>query len=157
MQEIDVKVAKCRDGAVVPSYQTAGAAGFDFYATEDVIIPPGHTTLVKTGLKFEIPEGYEIQVRPRSGLSLKTKMRVANSPGTIDSDYRDEVGIIVENIAPSQYGASPAQYEATIIKVKAGDRIAQGILAEVIRARFQQTFEDLSETARKGGFGSTGA
>jgi dUTP pyrophosphatase len=84
-QKLRVKIKKLNENVILPEYQTNGSAGFDFHAIEDMEIDPRRTVLVKTGLSMEIPEGYELQVRPRSGMSLKTKMRVANSPGTIDS------------------------------------------------------------------------
>ncbi|GIQ63676.1 hypothetical protein PACILC2_22440 [Paenibacillus cisolokensis] len=101
---INVKVRKLSEHARIPTYTTPGAAGFDLYAVEDVIIAPGETKLVRTGLAFEIPPGYEMQLRPRSGISLNTKLRVANAPATIDSDFRGEVGVIIENIAKPDYG-----------------------------------------------------
>lgn len=82
-----------------PCYAKPGDAGMDVYSTEDILIPPGETRLIPTGISLEIPEGYEIQVRPRSGISLKTKLRVANAPGTIDSGYRGEIKVIVDNIS----------------------------------------------------------
>jgi dUTP pyrophosphatase len=83
--KLRVNIKKLSENAIIPSYQTPGSSGFDFHAIEDMEIDPRKTALVKTGLSMEIPEGYELQVRPRSGMSLKTKIRVANSPGTVDS------------------------------------------------------------------------
>lgn len=97
---VSVAIEKCHPDAVIPKYAKAGDAGMDVYAVEDTVINPGETVIVKTGLKVAIPLGYEIQVRPRSGLSVKTPLRVANSPGTIDSGYRDEIGVIVTNTDP---------------------------------------------------------
>lgn len=131
----------------LPEYETSGASGMDLRSNMDVVIGPGETTIVKTGLFVEIPNGLEIQVRPRSGMSFKTKMRVANSPGTIDSCYRGEIGVICENI-----GTTP-------IEIKDGDRIAQAVLVPVLRISWQkvETKEALSSTDRgEGGFGSTG-
>ena len=143
--KLRVKIKKLSENAIIPQYQTNGAAGFDFHAIEDMEIDPRKTALVKTGLSMEIPEGYELQVRPRSGMSLKTKMRVANSPGTIDSDYRGEICIIMENIG--LLGSLPFQ-------IKKGDRIAQGVLCPVYQAVFIE--DELNETERgEGGFGST--
>ena len=140
-----IKIKKLSQDAVIPQYQTTGAAGFDFHAIEDMEIFPRQTVLVKTGLSMEIPEGYELQVRPRSGMSLKTKMRVANSPGTIDSDYRGEICIIMENMG--MLGSLP--YE-----IKKGDRVAQGVICPVYQATFIE--DELSDTERgEGGFGST--
>ena len=88
------------EGAKKPSYARLGDAGLDVYSLEDYTINPGETILVRTGIKVAIPKGYELQVRPKSGISFKSKLRVANTPGTIDSGYRDEIGIIIENIDP---------------------------------------------------------
>jgi dUTP pyrophosphatase len=143
--KVRVKIKKLHEDAVIPQYQTTGAAGFDFHAIEDMEIPTRKIVLVKTGLSMEIPEGYELQVRPRSGMSLKTKMRIANSPGTIDSDYRGEICIIMENMG--MLGALP--YD-----IKKGDRIAQGVICPVYQAVFVE--DELSETERgEKGFGST--
>lgn len=142
-----INVKKLAEDAIIPEYQTAGAAGFDFHALEDIDIYPGNTVLIRTGLAFEIPEGYELQVIPRSGVSLKTKLRVANSPGCIDSDYRGEVCIIVENIS---------RHDSRIPHtVRKHERIAQGKIVPIVRADFKQVNE-LSITKRgEGGFGST--
>ena len=131
---------------VPPSYSTFGAAGADIRAciTAPVVIKPGERALIPTGLLFEIPEGYEIQVRPRSGLALKHGITCLNSPGTIDSDYRGEIGIILINTGKEDF------------TVENNDRIAQIVLSPVIRADFVTT-GILSETERgSGGFGSTG-
>jgi dUTP pyrophosphatase len=131
----------------LPQYETSGASGMDVKAnleTDKMMISSGETALVPTGLFVEIPPGLEIQVRPRSGMSLKTKMRVCNSPGTIDSCYRGEVKVIMENT-----GVEP-------FAINDGDRIAQLVLCPVIQVQWQET-ETLSETDRGvGGFGSTG-
>lgn len=142
-----VKV-KCvaSEGALLPVYKTSGAAGADVCAflKEDVVIHHGEYTLVPTGLYFEIPEGYEIQVRPRSGLAFKNGVTVLNTPGTIDSDYRGELKVLLVNLGKEDF------------TVKSGDRIAQIILAPVTQADFVQA-ELLSQTERgEGGFGSTG-
>ena len=137
--------------AKLPSYASAGASGFDLVAIEDVpFIAAGQTVLVKTGLSVEIPEGFEMQVRPRSGLSLKPPLRVANAPGTVDSDYRGEVGVIITNITAP--GCGP------VLSIKKGDRIAQGVICPVYRADMVLALdEELTETVRgSGGFGSTG-
>lgn len=137
-----IKVKKLKDTAVLPQYSTPGASGFDLTAAETLELPPHSTGLVSTGLAMEIPEGYEIQVRPRSGLSLKTPLKVLL--GTLDSDYRGLVGVIVYN----------ASNEAQT--VHQGTRIAQGVLQAVPQANFE-VVAVLSETKRgEGGFGSTG-
>lgn len=147
-----VKIKKLHPDAVIPKYATPGAAGFDLVALEDVEILPGCTRLVKTGLSVEIPTGYELQVRPRSGTSLKTALRVANAPGTVDSDYRGEVCVIMSNTNVYQ----GIDYKAKVENIKKGDRIAQGVICPVFQAEFE-VVEDLSVTDRgAGGFGSTG-
>ena len=140
-----MKIKKLHNNAVIPKYQSKGASGFDFHSTEDTVIMPGDTTIVGTGLAFEIPEGKEIQVRPRSGMSAKSKIRVANSPGTIDADFRGEVKIILDNIGMMPY------------TIKIGDRIAQGVVADVQQVTFEEV-EDFESTTERGdkGFGSSG-
>ena len=118
----------------LPFYATKGSAGMDVYSNEELELEPLSTTIVKTGLFVKIPEGYEIQVRPRSGLSAKSKLRIANSPGTIDSDYRGEVCIILDNISSEE--------SYTINK---GERIAQGVISKVEKITFEEV-EELSET-----------
>lgn len=139
---------KCiaNNGAVVPEYKTAGAAGADICAllSEPITIPSGKTAIVPTGLFFEIPEGYEVQVRPRSGLAAKNSVTVLNSPGTIDSDYRGEIKVILINLGEKDF------------VINSGDRIAQIVINPVTQATFQIT-DELSSTERgTGGFGSTG-
>ncbi len=139
---------KCmaREGAIIPEYKTAGAAGADLCALVDapLTISAGKSAIVPTGLFFEIPQGYEVQVRPRSGLAAKNAVTVLNTPGTIDSDYRGEIKIILINLSDKDF------------VVNSGDRIAQMIIAPVIQASFEIT-DSLSETERgSGGFGSTG-
>ena len=133
-------------GAVVPEYKTAGAAGADICAflSEPVTIKKGERAMIGTGLSFSIPFGYEIQVRPRSGLAAKNGVTVLNTPGTIDSDYRGEVKVILINLGSEDFVA------------KNGDRIAQIVVAPVTLARFEKV-SALDETERgSGGFGSTG-
>ena len=130
--------------AVIPSYESEGAAGFDFKAQGNGTIEPGKVQLVMTGLFVAIPKGYEIQVRSRSGLAFKQNVFVLNSPGTVDSDYRGNIGIILAN-----FGDKPFHYAE-------GDRLAQGVLCRVERAVFHEV-ESLDETPRGNkGFGSTG-
>ncbi|CUI00248.1 dUTP diphosphatase [Leisingera aquaemixtae] len=132
----------------LPSYETAGAAGADVRANLPdrgfLVLQPGERTLVPTGLRVEIPAGYEVQIRPRSGLALKHGITLPNTPGTIDSDYRGPLGVILLNA-----GQEPFQ-------IAHGDRIAQMVVAPVLQARFERA-DELSATARgAGGFGSTG-
>lgn len=139
---MNIKVKLLKESAVLPAYQTPQASGFDLTAAETLEIPAHSTGLISTGLAMEIPVGYEIQIRPRSGLSLKTPLKVLL--GTIDADYRGPIGIIVHN------ASNTAQ------KVLQGTRIAQGVLQAVPRGNFEVVGE-LSETVRdNGGFGSTG-
>ena len=132
------------EGLPLPAYATKGAAGMDVVAAEDVTIPPGRRHAVATGFRVAIPEGYEIQVRPRSGLAFKHGITVPNTPGTIDSDYRGELKVLLINHGPSDF------------EVKRGERIAQLVPAAVTLARFAEV-EELDDTDRgAGGFGSTG-
>jgi dUTP pyrophosphatase len=132
------------EGLALPAYATSGAAGMDVLAAEDVTLAPGARHAVATGFAVAIPAGYEIQVRPRSGLALKHGISVPNTPGTIDSDYRGELKVIVIN-----HGAEP-------FAIVRGDRIAQLVLAPVTQAAWEEVAE-LDDTARgAGGFGSTG-
>ena len=132
------------DGLPLPAYATAHAAGMDVVAAEDVALAPGARHAVATGFAIAIPEGYEVQVRPRSGLALKYGVTCLNTPGTIDADYRGEVKVILANL-----GSEP-------FPVHRGDRIAQLVPAPVQQATFEEV-EELDETVRgAGGFGSTG-
>lgn len=138
-----LKIKKLHKDAIIPKYQTKGAAGFDLHAIEGGILGAGCRTLIKTGLAVEVPEGYELQVRPRSGLALNNGISVVNSPGTVDCDFRGEVGVILIN-----HGVEFFQW-------KPGDRIAQAVIAKVEHADIE-VVETLSETERgEGGFGST--
>lgn len=141
---IKVKVFDPEAEFYMPTYASEGASGFDLTSVEDVVVNPGAWYGVKTNLSVEIPIGYEMQVRPRSGMALKNGITVLNTPGTVDADYRGEVKVIIHNES-----AEPFQ----ILK---GMRIAQGVIAPVIRANL--TVESvLSKTERgAGGFGSTG-
>ncbi|MFN5443446.1 MAG: dUTP diphosphatase [Crocinitomicaceae bacterium] len=131
---------------VLPAYETIGSAGLDIRAfiEESITLKPFERKLVKTGLFLEIPIGYEAQVRPRSGFALKNGVTVLNSPGTIDADYRGEVGVILINLSQEK------------VEIHSGDRIAQLVFAKVEQAEWTEV-ETLSETERgEGGFGSTG-
>ena len=135
----------------IPSYETVGSSGADLRAnirpserSSGIILQPGDAKLIPTGLKFKIPKGYEVQIRPRSGLSINHKVTVLNSPGTIDSDYRGEVSVILINMG---------QKEFLVIH---GSRIAQMVVAPVIKAKFTSV-NSIGNTLRgTGGFGSTG-
>jgi len=148
MPSPDIDIALKRlphgEGLPLPAYATAHAAGLDVVAAEDVTLQPGARHAVATGFAIAIPEGYEVQVRPRSGLALKHGITCLNTPGTIDADYRGEVKVILANL-----GAEP-------VTLARGERIAQLVPAPVQRAIFVEV-EELDETARgAGGFGSTG-
>lgn len=130
----------------IPEYKTSGSSGLDLEAfiENDIIIKPKETALIPTGLSVAIPENIEIQVRPRSGLALKDKISVLNTPGTIDADYRGEIKVILVNLGDTSF------------VVKNGDRIAQMVLCPIIKAEFEIT-DNLPVTLRgEGGFGSTG-
>jgi dUTP pyrophosphatase len=131
-------------GLPVPTYATDGAAGLDVVAAEDMILEPGQRHAVATGFAIALPSGYEVQVRPRSGLALKHGITCLNTPGTIDEDYRGEVKVILANL-----GSEP-------FAVRRGERVAQLVPAPVLKAAFREV-ETLEETVRgAGGFGSTG-
>lgn len=143
---IDIKIKRLPhgEGLPLPAYASAQAVGLDVVAAESVRLWPAGSHAVATGFAIAIPEGYEVQVRPRSGLALKHGISVLNTPGTIDSDYRGEVKVILANL-----GGIP-------FDVVRGERIAQLVPAPVLRANFEEV-ENLDETARgAGGFGSTG-
>jgi dUTP pyrophosphatase len=142
--EIQLKRLPHGEGLPLPAYATAHAAGMDVVAAESVTLAPGARYAVATGFAIAIPEGYEVQVRPRSGLALKHGITCLNTPGTIDADYRGEVKVILANLGDADF------------EVVRGERIAQLVPAPVVRARFSET-ETLGETDRGGGgFGSTG-
>lgn len=141
-----VRFKRMRPGALVPKYMSAGAAGLDLASAADgpVTLPPGGRTAVPTGLAFEIPEGYEGQVRPRSGLARKHGVTLTNTPGTIDSDYRGEVQVLLINLGDAA------------VTIQPGERIAQLVIAPVTLAELEEAAE-LSDTKRgSGGFGHTG-
>ncbi|MBT8253807.1 MAG: dUTP diphosphatase [Flavobacteriaceae bacterium] len=130
----------------VPNYETILSAGMDLKSAldEDVILEPLERTLIKTGLFIELPAGFEAQIRPRSGLALKKGITVLNSPGTIDADYRGEIGVILVNLSNEP------------VRIKAGERVAQMVVARYEQAHWKEV-EVLTETSRgEGGFGSTG-
>jgi dUTP pyrophosphatase len=129
---------------MLPAYETPQSAGMDVKCTEQIVLNPGERVLAKTGLYVEIPAGFEIQVRPRSGLALKHGVTVLNTPGTIDSDYRGEIGVILIN------------HSGTVVEFAKGERIAQLVLSRVERIQWELT-DSLSGTKRgQHGFGSTG-
>lgn len=139
---MNIKIKKVHPKAVIPKYAHEGDAGFDLVVVENFVIRPGETKLVKTGISLELPKGYELQVRPRSGITLGTKLRV--QLGTIDSNYRGEIGVIVDNV------------DDVIYRIERGYRIAQGVIAPVVQATFEEV-DELSDSERgQNGFGSSG-
>ena len=161
-EKIKIYIEKCRDSAVIPTYANPEDAGMDLYAAENIIIKPGETVIVPTGIKVAIPDGFEIQIRPRSGISYRTKLRLSNSPGTIDSGYRDEIGIITSNVSVLDSEFSERTLEKGngghgTYKIYKGDRVAQLVLARVPLIVFEES-KDVKNIGknRGGGFGSTG-
>ena len=139
-----VKLKKLHKEAIIPKYQSQFAAGFDLHSLKDYEIKPKERVLVQTGLAMEIESGYELQIRPRSGLALKHGITVLNTPGTVDSDYRGEIMVLLINHS-----------DETFI-IKQNERIAQGVIQKIIQASFVEV-EELEKTQRgEGGFGSTG-
>lgn len=171
--DLNVKVKRLHPDAVIPQYATSGAAGFDLVALEDVIIEPGQTKLIPTGLAFEVPQGFEMQIRMRSGIAKRTPLRLPNSIGTIDADYRGEVFMMFENTSNiplklkdvttnsvktmSGFDVIDVEVPMCTCFIRKGERVAQAVIAPVLRANFEEV-DELSETKRGGGgFGSTGA
>lgn len=145
--KLTVKIKRLHPDAIIPRYATAGSSGFDLHTIDEGVLLPGERALLRTGLAFEIPPGYEMQIRPRSGLAFKHGISVVNSPGTIDSDYRGDVGVILIN-----HGHHP-------FRIEKSDRIAQAVIQRVPDVELVEVDADesLSETERgDGGFGSTG-
>jgi dUTP pyrophosphatase len=140
--KLDIKVLD--QGAILPRYGSSGAAGFDLAIPDNLTLAPYQKELVKLGWACAVPEGFELQIRPRSGMSLKTDINLPNSPGTIDSDYRGEVGVILMNRGPN------------VLRLMRGDRVAQAVVVPVKRCVFE-VVPFLSDTERgDDGFGSTG-
>ena len=165
---VKIPIEKCHEEAKAPTYAHITDSGMDVYALEDITINPGETRLIPIGIKVAIPRGYELQVRPKSGRSLNSKLRIANTPGTIDAGYRDEIGIIVENIEPKiadiSYGFN-AKGETVIKSIEhgksytigKGEKFAQLVLTEIPKVSWYKVDSvlELGED-RGGGFGSTG-
>ena len=144
MKKLDVRIKVLNPDAIIPKYQTSEAAGFDLHSVEEKVIKAGKRDVVKTGLALALPKGYELQVRPRSGLALKNGITLPNSPGTIDSDYRGELMVIILNTGDEDFA------------IKKGDRIAQAVIKEILQADFAGVDELDSTETRAGGFGSAG-
>jgi dUTP pyrophosphatase len=144
MTDVKFKRLANGEGLALPAYESAGAAGMDLRAAEDAVIKPGARYLMPTGLAIALPQGFEAQVRPRSGLAVKHGISVLNAPGTIDSDYRGEIKVPLINHGEAEF------------IIRRGDRIAQMVIAPVMQARIAEV-QELDETARgSGGFGSSG-
>lgn len=173
-QPLQVKLKLLTDTAVIPRYATEGAACFDLVADEDIIVEPGCTVAVNTGLSFEIPMGYKLCIYARSGISAKTPLRIANAPAQIDSDYRGEVKVLLWNSKQREYidmeplkdhylslidnsiKSENTKYNVGSYLIRKGDRIAQAEIVPVIQVDFE-VVDKLSTTERgEGGFGSTG-
>ncbi len=148
-KKIEIKIKRLEknfDDIPLPTYATEGSSGMDIRAAvkDDIIIPPGKVALLPTNLSVEIPAGYEIQVRPRSGLAARHGIGILNSPGTIDSDYRGEIKIIVINFGEEDF------------KISRGDRIAQLVVSKIYKADFIESKELNGSERGEGGFGHTG-
>ena len=169
-RNIVIPIEKCHPDAKLPAYAHLTDAGMDVYALEDITIEPGETKLIPLGIKVALPLNYELQVRPKSGRCLKTKLRVANTPGTIDSGYRDEIAVIIENIDPpiraihTDFANSPndpipvgAIDFGQSYTIGKGEKFAQLVLSEVPKAIWNEVESVMGiGEDRKGGFGSTG-
>ena len=164
-RNIVIPIEYCRPDAKMPTYAHLTDAGMDVYLTEDVTIHPGETKLIPLGIKCALPFGYELQVRPKSGRSLKSKLRIANTPGTIDAGYRDEICIIADNIDPvirsadmDENGRLYNVVWGSDITLDKGEKIAQLVLSEVPKAVFYEVenVSSIENDGRQGGFGSTG-
>ena len=141
---LEIKVLKLNENAIIPSYSHEGDSGMDLFSVENYTLFPRKRELIRTGLKVEIPLGYEMQIRPKSGLAWKKGITVLNTPGTVDAPYRGEVGVILINHGEENY------------EVKKGEKVAQIVFKKVETAVFKEV-DSLSETSRgEGGFGSTG-
>lgn len=160
-----IPIEYCREDAKMPAYAHLTDAGMDVYLTEDVVIHPGETKLIPLGIKVALPLGYELQVRPKSGRSLKSKLRIANTPGTIDAGYRDEICIIADNIDQvirggelDEAGRLTSVLWGSDITLEKGEKIAQLVLSEVPKAVFYEVenVSSIENDGRQGGFGSTG-
>ena len=143
MNKVKIKIKKLKD-VILPQYQSKDASGLDVHSAEDVKIKAGSFAAVSTGIAVEISSGYEIQIRPRSGLALKYGIGILNSPGTIDADYRGEIKVILFNMSKQDF------------EIRKGERIAQMVVSEVVKVEIEEV-EELSKTERgEKGFGSTG-
>ena len=169
---VQIPIELCHPNAKIPQYAHETDSGMDVYALDDIVVKPGETVLVPTGIKVALPPGYELQVRPKSGRALKTKLRVANTPGTVDQGYRDEIKVIIENVDPPIRSINTKDWDGTSrtahvcfadiefgqdYVIGKGEKFAQLVLCEVPKAAFYRvdSVKDIGEN-RNGGFGSTG-
>lgn len=155
-----LKIETLDENVQIPFYAHKDDAGMDIRSNEDVILKPGETKVIKTGFKLSIPVGYEVQIRPRSGLSYNTPLIIPNSPGTIDSGYKDEIGVIMRNTSregKDTYLISEKGCKEGIYEIKKGDRIAQMILSKIDRIEFELTTDiEAEDNNRGGGLGHSG-
>lgn len=159
-----VKIELCRNDIKIPTYSNQNAIGMDIRSAENVIIRPGETKIIPTGIKMEIPAGYEIQVRPRREISLKTPLRIANTPGTIDSRYRDEIGIIIENTSRTYnesniYSIDDIGNKQGIYYIEKGDKVAQIVLSKCEKIEFEEVETGYMKTRKRNrgvGYSHTG-
>lgn len=142
--KMNIKIKRLHEDAITPKYAKPGDAGMDFFAYESYTLNPDERKLIPTGWAFEIPEGHEMQIRPKSGLALKYGISIVNSPGTIDSGYRGEVGIILINHGEENFNISK------------GDKIAQGVINQLPLVSLEEVSELSNSERGEGGFGSTG-
>jgi len=141
---LKIKIKKVHQDAIIPNYAHDGDAGMDLYSIEDKILNPGQVLNIKTGIKIEMEKGYEMQIRPKSGIALKNNVTLPNTPGTVDSGYRGEIVVIMVNNGKKIY------------EIKKGQKIAQAVFNKIEEVKFVEV-DELSETSRgEGGFGSTG-
>jgi len=157
---VEIPVEICREGARLPMYATNGSGAMDIYSIDEVTIHPGECKIVPIGIKVAIPHGYGLLIQPRSGLSVKTKMRIANTPGLVDEDYHEEIGVIVENITPPLLDMDDSieskLYGSDVI-IGAGERFAQMRLVEIPRVKWREVTKLGTQIEDHGaGFGATG-
>jgi len=162
-KEVEIFIELCHDEAKIPKYSHPYDAGLDVVAVEDVLIHPQQTVIIKTGLKVSVPEGYSLDIRARSGVSLNTPLRVSNGIGTVDNAYLDEVGVLLTNTSLRNEELTPIFLNSKgnkqgIYLIRKGDKICQFVLNEVPRIKFLEctNVKDQSLSDRNGGFGSTG-
>lgn len=164
-RNVQVAIELCHPNAKIPQYAHITDSGVDVYALDDITINPGETVLVPTGIKVALPAGYELQVRPKSGRALKTKLRIANTPGTIDQAYRDEIKVIIENVEPpikditvTEDGKVTSILYGGSFTIGKGEKFCQLVLAEVPKIAFYRVDNvlEIDKDDRGGGFGSSG-